>query len=136
MARHRSVYLVAALLSAVLLGTLDCRDAARSSYPREIKAAELAKRVRTPGAPLILDVRSRREYSAGHIPGAINIPHTQLKNRLGELEIDKSDEIVVYCLGGQRAAMAEQQLSEAGYTGVVHLEGQMQGWQQRGYPIE
>jgi rhodanese-related sulfurtransferase len=136
MARYRSSFIVAALVSAVLFGTVGCRNAAESGYPAPIAAAELAERVGTPAAPLILDVRSPREYAAGHVPAAVNIPHTQLKARLGELRIDKSDEVVVYCMGGKRAALAEQVLAEDGYTGVRHLEGQMRAWQQGGYPTE
>jgi rhodanese-related sulfurtransferase len=136
MARYRSVCLVAALLAALLLAASACRDESRSGYAPGITTAELAERVRTPPAPLILDVRSPREYAAGHIPGAVNIPHTQLAYRLGDLEIDKSDEVVVYCQGGQRSALAEQALADAGYTGVLHLEGQLQEWQLRGYPVE
>jgi len=136
MARYRSVCLVAALVAAFLLGNAACRDGTRAGHPSEIAAVELAQRVRKPPAPLILDVRSPREYAAGHVPGAVNIPHAELAGRLGELGIDKSDEVVVYCLAGQRAAMAEQVLIEAGYTSVLHLEGQMRGWQQAGYPTE
>jgi rhodanese-related sulfurtransferase len=136
MARYRSSFMVAALVGAVLLGTVDCRNAAESAYPASIAPAELAERVGTPAAPLILDVRSSNEYAAGHVPEAINIPHTELAGRLSELGVDKSDEVVVYCLVGKRAALAEQVLAEAGYTGVRHLEGQMRAWQQRGYPTE
>jgi rhodanese-related sulfurtransferase len=136
MARYRSVCLVAALLGAVLLGSVDCRNAAEPGYPAQITAVELAERVRTRAAPLILDVRSPREYSAGHVPGAINIPHTELAGRLGELGIDKPDEVVVYCLSGKRAAMAEQVLAQAGYTSVRDLEGQLRAWQGGGYPVE
>ena len=136
MARYRSVCLVVAFLSAVLLGTVGCRGAAEAGCPAQITPAELAGRVSTPAAPLILDVRSPREYAAGHVPGAINIPHNQLASRLGELGIDKSDELVVYCLSGQRAAMAEQVLAQAGYTSVCGLEGQLRAWHGGGYPIE
>jgi len=136
MARYRSAYLIAALVSAALVVAFGCRDEARSAYPAHITAADLAQRLRKPSAPLILDVRSPREYAAGHVPGAVNIPHTELAGRLAELGIGKSDEVVVYCLGGQRASLAEQVLAKAGYTRVLDLEGQMRAWQQRGYPTE
>ena len=136
MARYGSVCLVAALLSAVLLGTVGCRNAAEPGYPAQITPAELAERVRTRAAPLILDVRSSREYAAAHVPGAINIPHTELAGRLSELGIDKSDELVVYCRSGRRAALAEQVLAEAGYTSVRSLEGQMRAWQGGGYATD
>jgi len=136
MARYRSVCLFAALVSAVLLGTVACRNAAEPGYSSQITAAELAERMRKRTAPLILDVRSPREYAAGHVPAAINIPHTELAGRLSELGIDESDELVVYCLGGKRAGLAEQVLVGASYTGVRYLEGQMRGWQGGGYPVE
>jgi phage shock protein E len=136
MARHRSVCLFAALVSALLLGAIDCRYVTESGCPVRITAAELEERMRNVDAPLILDVRSFREYAAGHVPKAVNIPHIQLRGRLGELGIDKSDELVVYCLGGQRADLARQVLVAAGYTCVRHLEGEMRAWQRGGYPIE
>ena len=136
MVRYRSVCLVAALLAAVLLGSAGCQNGAEPAPPAQITTAELAERVRTNDAPLILDVRSPREYAAGHVPGAINIPHTQLAGRLDELGIDKSDELVVYCLSGKRAVMAEQLLEKDGYTSVRDLQGQLRAWQGDGYPIE
>jgi rhodanese-related sulfurtransferase len=136
MARHSSACLLAVLLSAALLGAGGCRDSAQFAQAGQITAAELAQRAITSPTPLILDVRSPPEYAAGHVPGAVNIPHSELAGRLGELGIDKSDEVVVYCLGGQRAVLAQQVLAKAGYSDVLHLEGQMRGWQQQGYPIE
>jgi rhodanese-related sulfurtransferase len=136
MARHRSVCLFAALVSAVLLSTVGCRDAAEAGCPAQVRPAELAERVRTRAAPLILDVRSRREYAAGHVPGAVNIPYDELAGRLGELGIGKSDELVVYCLNGKRAGLAKQVLAQAGYTSVCGLDGQMRAWHGGGYPLE
>jgi rhodanese-related sulfurtransferase len=135
MARYRSVCLVAVFINAVLLGTVGCRDATEAGCPAPVTPAGLAERMRTQTAPLILDVRSSREYVAGHVPGAINIPHNKLAGRLSELGIDKSDELVVYCLSGQRAAVAEQVLVQAGYTSVCGLQGQLRAWQGGGYPI-
>lgn len=136
MVRYRSVRLVAALLGAVLLGSTGCQSGTEPVHPAQITAAELAERVRTEDTPLILDVRSPREYATGHVPGAINIPHTQLASRLDELGINKSDELVVYCLVGKRAAVAEQLLEQNGYTSVRDLQGQLKAWQGDGYPVE
>jgi rhodanese-related sulfurtransferase len=136
MARHRLVCLFAALVSAVLLGTVGCPNAAKLGDSAQITAAELAERMRTRAAPLILDVRSRREYAAGHVPTALNIPYKELTGRLDELGVDKSDEVVVYCVNGKRALLAEKVLAQAGYTGIRNLEGQMRAWHASGYPIE
>jgi len=101
-----------------------------------ISREELAQRIEAGRAPLILDVRTAEEYAAGHIPGAVNIPVDELADRLGEVKAGKGDEIVVHCKSGRRAAMAEEMLVGAGYTGVRDLGGHMQGWQDAGLPIE
>src|SRR5262245_53404480 len=94
--------------------------------------AQLAEQIRAGHAPLVLDVRSPEEFKAGHIPGALNIPVDQLPARLGELPIAKTDEVVVHCERGPRAAKAEAFLVESGYTDVVDLHGHMNGWREAG----
>jgi phage shock protein E len=136
MARYRCFLLVAALISAVLFGSVGCPKATESGYPAPITPAELAERLGTPAAPLILDVRSPREYAAGHIPTAISIPYPRLSDRLGDLEIDKSDEVVVYCLSGKRSTLSRQKMAQAGYTDVRILEGQFRAWRKGDYPVE
>ena len=99
-------------------------------------ASELVARLESGSAPLVLDVRTPEEYSAGHIPGAINISHTELRERLSELEAYKKEEIVVHCGRGGRASIAENVLLEAGFADVRDLEGHMQQWKENDYPIE
>jgi len=101
-----------------------------------ISDAELAARIEAGDAPLILDVRSREEYAAGHVPGAINIPHDELSTRQTELGASTSEEIVVYCHSGRRAAAAESTLEAAGYTRVLDLEGHWKGWSSSDLPTE
>ena len=97
-------------------------------------AVELVERIRADSAPLILDVRTRREYADGHITGAVNIPYDELPGRLDELNGDKTVEVVVYCQTGQRAVFAEDVLARAGYTQVRDLEGHMRAWRRAGHP--
>lgn len=82
----------------------------------------------------LLDVRTPDEFSAGHIPGAVNIPYDQVAARLGE--IPKGDEVVLYCHSGRRAGLAAEVLAANGYTKLAHLQGDMQGWQSAGRPVE
>ena len=91
-----------------------------------ISQAELADRMGTRSAPLIIDVRTRSEFDSGHIPGAVNIPYDKLPGRLGELESGR--EIVVYCEGGGRSTAAASALRGAGFSTVLHLEGDMSAW--------
>jgi phage shock protein E len=79
--------------------------------------------------PLVLDVRTPEEYAAGHVPGAILIPHDQLAMRLDALERDRP--IVVYCRTGRRSGLAETLLRQHGHE-VRQLQGSWQGWQAAG----
>jgi len=134
MAPHRYLSTVAVVLGAALLASAGCRHGAANTTP--ISAAELAQQLRSGTAPLILDVRTPAEYAAGHIPGAINIPHTEIAQRLKDIPAAKSAEIVVHCQGGGRAAAAERELAAAGYTNLRDLTGHMKGWQQGGFPVD
>ncbi|MGY3870259.1 rhodanese-like domain-containing protein [Aeromonas crassostreae] len=78
--------------------------------------------------PLLLDVRTPAEFAEGHIPGAINISHEQLRTRLAELGDDRRLPIVVYCRSGRRAALAQAELEKAGFGHVYHLSGDYPGW--------
>lgn len=100
-----------------------------------IAPSELADRIEAGGAPYVLDVRTAEEYADGHIAGAVNIPHTELAGRLGELDFGTSEEIVVYCRSGRRAANAAATLVKAGFTGVRDLDGHMLGWEAAQLPI-
>jgi len=83
---------------------------------------------------LLLDVRTPEEFAAGHIPGAVNIPYDQVTGHLSE--IPKDDEVVLYCHSGRRAGLAAEALAANGYTKLAHLQGDMQGWQSAGRPVE
>ncbi|MEE9207000.1 MAG: rhodanese-like domain-containing protein [Gemmatimonadota bacterium] len=106
------------------------------SLATTIESSELASRIDDGTAPFVLDVRTPAEYAEGHIAGAVNIPHTELADRLSELEFETSEEIVVYCRTGRRARVAEAILAEAGYTGVRDLQGHIQGWRAAELPLE
>ena len=89
-----------------------------------------------PANALVLDVRTPEEFSGGHVPGAINVPHTEVAERLDELGNDRSRPVVVYCERGGRAAQAEAALLAGGFTDVRHLEGDMSDWRAKGRPLE
>lgn len=85
---------------------------------------------------LILDVRSPEEFAAGHVPHAINIPHTEIQQNIERLLGYKDKTVVVYCRSGYRAGKAGNILVENGFSEVQHLEGDMLGWEKSGNPIE
>lgn len=98
----------------------------------DISQVELMQRIKANHAGLILDVRSPQEYAEGHIPGAINIPHNQLGSRLAEIGSHKNKEIVLYCGNGGRVVTAANTLRAAGFSKLLHLDGDMNGWSSNG----
>lgn len=73
---------------------------------------------------IIVDVRSKGEFSGGHIKNSINIPVDQLANNLSRLK-DKNKPIITCCASGMRSANAKSILANAGYTQVYNGGGWM-----------
>lgn len=86
--------------------------------------AEEAKRLMdTKQSYIILDVREQEEYDAGHIPGAILIPHTQIAAQAEQMLPHKNQLILVYCRSGRRSKIAAEALVELGYTNIKEFGG-------------
>jgi phage shock protein E len=120
----------------LLVATQACGSGSRPSETASITAEQLAALIAAGDAPFVLDVRSEAEFAAGHIPGAVNVPHTELADRLDQLPSDRGAEIVVHCQSGRRAQSAESVLAEAGFTKVLDLSGHMAGWREGNHPVE
>lgn len=86
-------------------------------------------------ALVVLDVRTAAEYAEGHVPGARNIPHTELAARLAELEASRTSDIVVYCRSGNRTAQALAVLKAAGFKRLFHLQGDYTRWSAESRPV-
>ncbi len=86
-------------------------------------------------ALVILDVRTPAEYAEGHVPGALNIPHTDLAARIAELDRARASDIVVYCRSGTRAAQALKLLEAAGFKRLLHLNGDYLRWSAEHRPV-
>lgn len=82
-----------------------------------------------------LDIRDRKDFSAGHITGAINIPLNSLDSRMQELDKHKDKKILVVCKMGNSANMAVAKLQKAGYTDAFRLKGGMMQWQTDSMPV-
>ncbi|MEU4805608.1 metalloregulator ArsR/SmtB family transcription factor [Actinosynnema sp. NPDC023587] len=99
----------------------------------EVDRDELMRRVST-GQAVVVDVRPKSEYDAGHIPGAVSIPMDELASRLGELPADL--EVVAYCRGVFCAFShdAVRLLNSRGYRAVRLADGVLE-WQLAGHPL-
>lgn len=72
--------------------------------------------------PVLLDVRTPEEFATGHLPGAINIPLTELPQRQRELDAYRGDDLWLVCRTGMRAERAARHLAREGFR-PVHVEG-------------
>lgn len=83
---------------------------------------------------VILDVRNPDEFSAGHIPGAINVPLPELAQRHSELKAHSK--IYIHCKRGGRAKTARDLLASVGFTNLVCVDDAgMDLWMESGFPV-
>jgi rhodanese-related sulfurtransferase len=99
-------------------------------------AAEVVARLGTPRAPLMVDLRTPPEFAIAHLPGAVNIPLSELVKRLDEVLPAEGHELLIYCLNGSRTRQAEPLLYAHDINNYYHLEGSLEGWLQKNYPFE
>jgi rhodanese-related sulfurtransferase len=85
---------------------------------------------------LVLDVRDKAEFAAGHIPNARNIPLLELDGRLREIEKFKARPIVISCQSGARSAGVCELLRKNGFGEVFSLRGGIGGWVEASLPVE
>jgi rhodanese-related sulfurtransferase len=95
---------------------------------------EAAPEVASTDPPVILDVRTTREWNASRIPGSVNIPLTQLEARMDEVPRDRR--VLVYCAGGYRSSMAASLLQREGVEDVLDLSGGFVAWEGARLPTE
>lgn len=99
-----------------------------------VTAPALAEQLTTPEQPFVLDVRSEKEWQAGHVAGSHNIPLTHLRERMDEVPQDRP--VVAHCEGGYRSAIATSLLAKAGRTNVSDLVGGIKAWIASKLPTE
>ena len=85
---------------------------------------------------VLIDVREADEHQEGYIPGALWIPRGRLELRIEDAVPSRETDIVVYCAGGNRSALAARSLGELGYTRVRSLAGGFGAWKKAGLPID
>lgn len=84
----------------------------------------------------LVDVREESEWEAGHVRGAIHLGKGIIERDIEKTIPDHGAEIVLYCGGGYRSALAAENLQKMGYTNVLSMGGGWRSWHERGYPVE
>ncbi len=86
--------------------------------------------------PLLVDTREESEWAAGHAAGAVHLSKGVIERDIEAKVPDKNTQMVLYCGGGFRSALAADALQKMGYGDVISLDGGWRAWQQSGMPIE
>ena len=103
---------------------------------RECTVSDVRER-QSRGEPFLLfDVREESEFAAGHLPGAKSLGKGIIERDIESLVPDPDTEMVLYCGGGFRSALAADNLQKMGYSSVISLDGGFRGWKDAGLPIE
>ncbi len=84
---------------------------------------------------ILLDIRKPEDFSKGHILSAINIPLSELENRISELEKYRERPIIICCNTGTTATLAMKQLKKMGFEKIYRLKGGIEGWKQASLPL-
>lgn len=88
-----------------------------------------------PGGVQVIDVRTPREYSAGHIPGSKNVDFYSAQFGAEVSKLDKSKPVYVYCAVGGRSASAAAMLVKQGFAKVYDLSGGIESWKRAGKKV-
>jgi phage shock protein E len=65
---------------------------------------------------VVIDVRTAQEFQAGHIDGALNIPHTEIAQEIFKAKVNKDDHVILYCRSGRRSGLALDTLKGMGFA--------------------
>ena len=102
---------------------------------RETNVPEVKKRMDRGDKFLILDVREESEYAKDHLPGAVHMGKGVIERDIEMRVPDLNTEMILYCGGGFRSALAADNLQKMGYTNVISMDGGIRQWREKGYPL-
>jgi rhodanese-related sulfurtransferase len=135
----KTKYLLAALLISLAPLTTRAADekpaAEKKAAVKRVDAEEFDK-LRADKKNVILDVRTEKEFKAGHIPGATNIDLNSPDFDEKVAKLDKNKTYLVHCAGGVRSARACKKLEGAGFKELYDLAPGFKGWEKAGKPVE
>ena len=102
---------------------------------RETNVEEVKTRLDRGEKLCLVDVREESEWSKDHLPGALHLSKGILERDIEGRLPDTAAEIILYCGGGFRSALAAENLQRMGYTNVLSMDGGIRDWRDKGYPL-
>jgi rhodanese-related sulfurtransferase len=116
-------------------GFLRLVNEARSRI-REVSVEETKERLAANTEAKLIDVREDNEWEAAHAKGSIHLGKGIIERDIEVVVPDKASEVILYCGGGYRSALAADALQQMGYTNVFSMAGGWKAWKESGGPIE
>ena len=116
-------------------GFLKIVDDAKSRV-REVSVAETQQRMRENSDAKLIDVREDNEWDAAHAAGAIHLGKGIIERDIETTVPEKDTELILYCGGGYRSALAADVLQRMGYTNVFSMAGGWKAWKESGGKVE
>ena len=105
-------------------------------HVREVSVEETKARLASGEPVRLIDVREDNEWQNGHARDAIHLGKGIIERDIENQVPDKSAEIILYCGGGYRSALAADALRRMGYTSVFSMAGGWKAWKSAGLPID
>jgi len=102
---------------------------------REVSVDETQTRMQSDDAVRLIDVREDDEWRAGHAQGATHLGKGIIERDIEATVPDKNTEVILYCGGGFRSALAADVLQQMGYTNVFSMAGGWKAWKDAGAPV-
>jgi rhodanese-related sulfurtransferase len=102
---------------------------------RETTVDQIKSRLDRKEKFLLVDVREESEFANDHLPGAIHLGKGVIERDIEHRVPDLNAEMVLYCGGGFRSALAADNLQKMGYTNVISMDGGIREWREKGYPL-
>jgi rhodanese-related sulfurtransferase len=84
----------------------------------------------------LIDTREDNEFAKGHLPGATHLSKGIIERDIEKTFPDRDAELILYCGGGFRSALAADNLQKMGYTNVISMDGGWRGWTEAGGKVE
>ncbi len=126
------ITLIYPLLASAQIKAPKAIAAEAKSKVNHMTMADFKETMKSEDAPLIIDVRTKEEFMAGHIEGALWIPRGRLEFDIQKHTTDPKQKIMVYCRTGGRAALSALALESIGYENVTSLDGGFTAWVEAG----
>jgi rhodanese-related sulfurtransferase len=102
---------------------------------RETTVDEVKERLDRGEKMFLIDVREESEFAKDHLPGATHLGKGIIERDIEERVPDQGAELILYCGGGYRSALAADNLQKMGYRNVLSMDGGIREWREKNYPL-